>query len=1304
MPTIITIPTAALVATFNGITSMNIGNFVASLKSMGAEGDNDSLYTGLALDRIQNALLGLNTALANGVLTASITIPSPPSSLITATRPVGQPLTGALARTPADIAGERVSVFTFGAVGNGTTDDTPAVVAGLAALAAVGGGALYFPGGYTYLLKQIDFSVLPDVPLDLTGDGYGSLIIRNGAITAGTGWFNISSSVTHGARSTQLRFRDLAFDGGVTTATGLVYSGITDPMQTSLSQNSTFWVQSNSNNVVIERCLIQHTGGYAVVLDARTYDVTNIEIANCDFRNNRPHLFGTSAGDENYGSWTGGIHYQMDGVSATSSVKHLNCHDCRWERCTGIGIWGHAYSVTAGYHEDIKRDNLSFTDQGLDAIEIGQELGGTITSPHFRRIGYITTSDSSASTPKWLSGFEAVAIDSTGVNKNITITGAEGVSINGICQSADSICYSTYSGGTWRTPISGDPEYTTDSIAISGPGGAGANWVQGFVTNNSAGQVESATCINHVGNTYINLGGQNCGFYGARYCRSIGNSYYPPAGANAPPAAFGNVGTASYQRAYGNVLRDTFWYSPASPAPCVFEDSTGGAFSSGDYNWCEPLNIFGNGNAYAFERDANTSSLTGTVFATNYAAAAVGSNHYIQREGRASDYSSALKWYLQENTSQWQHVQLQGYWSSGNRGPLLNVSEAGVGGVFSTGARTTSAWVDAMLTGKVYGDGFYALTNTTYSNTDANLLSAVQGGGSTGTAVTALIRYIPTTGFIEQSISISSGTRVWIPITGSGGGSPGGLDTNVQFNDSGAFGGNGNFTFDYTNQIVTITGKTGAGPYAALLVTDTNSPHTAYIESDAGFYSPFNSYQTFKALSGGINTNSASLAGYLGMAQNTSLPALTPGDGWGSGTGVLYLDSSSSPVFWHFTLGTASHTVVDANVWAAGLYATSTSYQTVQAPNGGFYGKSINLTSYVSMAENATLPALTSGDNWFPGSVPTGVFFFDSSSSPLYWHFVQGTASHAVADAFVWSAGLYGSSSNFNAIQTPNGGMYALKGFTADQAFYPKGYSSSASLNTPGGGYGAMGYTGSGLGYWFWNATTSTWVNVNLAASSSGITSINSQTGPAITINTSGSGISASTTTNTVTLSNTGVTSLSAGTAISVSASTGAVTITNTGVTSLSAGTGVTVSASTGAVTVSIGQAVGTGNSPTFASLTITSSASNSINTSGGIDCTSLYASTNAFNAIETAGGFEAQQGGSTSSNILTSGASGGYAVINNNGAFVGNGVNVGSNGIGGAGYNITTTGGSIIDTGYTGTLASAIAAGKGIVGGIVVN
>jgi hypothetical protein len=73
-----------------------------------------------------------------------------------------------------------------------------------------------------------------------------------------------------------------------------------------------------------------------------------------------------------------------------------------------------------------------------------------------------------------------------------------------------------------------------------------------------------------------------------------------------------------------------------------------------------------------------------------------------------------------------------------------------------------------------------------------------------------------------------------------------------------------------------------------------------------------------------------------------------------------------------------------------------------------------------------------------------------------------------------------------------------------------------------------------------------------------------------ILANGTGIDITTDATTDTITITNTGVTALAAsGAGISVSAATGSINISNTGVTSLVAGTGISVSAGTGAVTIS---------------------------------------------------------------------------------------------------------------------------------------
>ena len=102
---------------------------------------------------------------------------------------------------------------------------------------------------------------------------------------------------------------------------------------------------------------------------------------------------------------------------------------------------------------------------------------------------------------------------------------------------------------------------------------------------------------------------------------------------------------------------------------------------------------------------------------------------------------------------------------------------------------------------------------------------------------------------------------------------------------------------------------------------------------------------------------------------------------------------------------------------------------------------------------------------------------------------------------------------------------------------------------------------------------------------------------------TAGTGISAAVSaTDTLTITNSGVTSAVAGTGISVSGATGAVTFGNTGVTSIVAGTNVSISAATGAVTInSTDQFTGTVTSVDTAAGTFISGSGGPITTTGSL-------------------------------------------------------------------------------------------------------
>jgi hypothetical protein len=75
------------------------------------------------------------------------------------------------------------------------------------------------------------------------------------------------------------------------------------------------------------------------------------------------------------------------------------------------------------------------------------------------------------------------------------------------------------------------------------------------------------------------------------------------------------------------------------------------------------------------------------------------------------------------------------------------------------------------------------------------------------------IRYNDNSGSWELSTSTgtSGTTGTWTPIATGSTVTPGGANTNIQFNDGGTFGGNAAFAFDYATSRLTINGTTALG-------------------------------------------------------------------------------------------------------------------------------------------------------------------------------------------------------------------------------------------------------------------------------------------------------------------------------------------------------------------------------------------------------------------------------------------------------------------------------------------------------------
>ena len=171
------------------------------------------------------------------------------------------------------------SVKDYGAVGNGTTDDTAAIQAGIDAVSAAGGGTLLFPAG-TYGISASASSVGPSGlahgllvqgSVCLVGQGQTTVIKRIGA----TSFHLINVRSPNGAE-----IRNLRIDGQATalpiapTATSNLGAGILVESLTS----------TETKNVVIDTVWIDDVLGYGVGLEwghQRGATIRNIFVDGC---------------------------------------------------------------------------------------------------------------------------------------------------------------------------------------------------------------------------------------------------------------------------------------------------------------------------------------------------------------------------------------------------------------------------------------------------------------------------------------------------------------------------------------------------------------------------------------------------------------------------------------------------------------------------------------------------------------------------------------------------------------------------------------------------------------------------------------------------------------------------------------------------------------------------------------------------------------------------------------------------------------------------------------------------------------
>jgi hypothetical protein len=186
------------------------------------------------------------------------------------------------------ITGAPANVKDFGAVGDGTTNDTAAVQAAIDSCLA-NGTALYVPTGRYRLTAQVNIPVYSNVferGLILQGEGWGSRFIVD---HVGTGFY-VTCIPSFGIY--QVEFRDLYFTDGTTSPDKIIHNNgaINTLVRDCKFHNATVGtgcvVNDNAYGLTLQGCVfasITGTGAfYANVANVSTYSFVN-SIIDCDF-------------------------------------------------------------------------------------------------------------------------------------------------------------------------------------------------------------------------------------------------------------------------------------------------------------------------------------------------------------------------------------------------------------------------------------------------------------------------------------------------------------------------------------------------------------------------------------------------------------------------------------------------------------------------------------------------------------------------------------------------------------------------------------------------------------------------------------------------------------------------------------------------------------------------------------------------------------------------------------------------------------------------------------------------------------
>jgi len=314
------------------------------------------------------------------------------------------------------------------------------------------------------------------------------------------------------------------------------------------------------------------------------------------------------------------------------------------------------------------------------------------------------------------------------------------------------------------------------------------------------------------------------------------------------------------------------------------------------------------------------------------------------------------------------------------------------------------------------------------------------------------------------SAKIYNGTA-WVTLATGGATSPGGANTNVQFQSGGAFAGSNNLT--YASQLLTSIAIDSA--HAGMVVTN------GYMQADAGFLATVGTATTYNAINapgGGMGAKSFTAVNYIQAGTwssgSTATPVLTSGDSphpgllsWDTATNSLKVYNGSAMVA---VGGGGGSGVTSLNGLSGVLAIQGTSNQIIVTPSGS----NVTLT---------TPQAIGTGSAVNFGSVTTSTFVASSSVGGALAFQGGGGTTQILGDGTASFAGVISSTgatgglavtnhATFNSIQTNGGGNFcAGGGCTGGTAINVNGVNVVNSIGQfvgPGANFGNFGISAAG--------------------------------------------------------------------------------------------------------------------------------------------------------------------------------------------------------------------------------------------------